>query len=217
MSLYFIKTPTIIQKIFKNLVWSFSSSISNQKVIYLSFDDGPTHEITEWTLKTLKEFNAKATFFCIGKNMKNHPKIVQQIIDHGHTIGNHTYNHLNGWKSGNATYFKDIDETEKTFQRFNFPTFQQKLFRPPYGKIKNKQAKLLIKKGYKIIMWDVLSADFDQSISVEKCFKNVIRNVKNGSIVIFHDSKKAEKNMKYTLPKVLDYFTQKGYVFKAIK
>ncbi len=215
MSLYFVKTPNLIQKIYDDLVWSFSSS---KKEIYLTFDDGPTPEITEWTLKTLKQFNAKATFFCIGENVKNHPHIFKQVINEGHAIGNHTHNHLNGWKSGNATYFKNIDDAEKIIKSLipNYKLQTNKLFRPPYGKIKRKQAKHLINQGYKIIMWDVLSADFDQSISVEKCLKNVLKNTTKGSIIIFHDSVKAEKNIKHALPKVLAYFTKKGFKFKVI-
>lgn len=214
MSLYFIKTPTIIQRIFKNYIWSFPTS---KKVIYLTFDDGPTPEITEWTLNTLKDFNAKATFFCIGENIENHPEIVENIIIEGHTIGNHTHNHLNGWKSSNTTYIKNIEQAEETFKHFNFSTFQQKLFRPPYGKIKPSQEKKIRKKAYEIVLWDVLSADFDQSISKEKCLENVLKNTKNGSIILFHDSVKASKNMKYVLPKVLSHFSKKGFTFNSIK
>ncbi len=226
MLYYFIKTPNIIQRIFKNYVWSFSITNPNEKSIYLTFDDGPTPEITEWTLNKLKEFNAKATFFCIGKNANNHPTIFQKIITDGHSIGNHTNNHLNGWKSGNAIYYNNIDVAENTFKS-QIPTNNQQpttnnqqlftnLFRPPYGKIKSRQAKQLIKKGYKIIMWDVLSADFDQHISKEKCLENVLENTKNGSIIVLHDSVKAEKNMKYVLPKILEHFSQKEFVFKRI-
>ena len=212
MSLYLIKTPNFIQKLYPNLVWSFSSS---RKEIYLTFDDGPTPEITEWTLKTLQEFNAKATFFCIGKNVHNHPEIFKQIINDGHSIGNHTHNHLNGWKTNQKKYLSNVSNAEKTIQQFSNSTTLQ-LFRPPYGKIKRKQARLLIKKKYKIIMWNVLSADFDRSISPERCLDNVLKNTENGSIVVFHDSVKAEKNLKYALPKMLAHFKEKGYKFKAI-
>ncbi len=223
MSLYFAKTPNIIQKIFKNFVWSFSSSVSDKKVIYLTFDDGPTPEITNWTLNILKVYNANATFFCIGKNVKNHPEIAQNIIAQGHRIGNHTHNHLNGWKTNTENYLNNVLIAEKVIsttgnhQTPNSKLQTNKLFRPPYGKIKNKQSKLLLEKGYKIIMWDVLSADFDQSITAEKCLNNVIKNTENGSIVIFHDSLKAEKNLKYALPKVLAHFSRKGYSFKVLE
>ncbi len=233
-SLYLTKTPRIIQQIFKNYTWSFSTS---KKIIYLTFDDGPTKEITEWTLKTLNEFNAKATFFCIGKNIENHPKILQKILADEHSIGNHTHNHLNGWKSSNATYLKNVEEAENSIQSAVFSqqysisinklknekknsklkTQNSKLlFRPPYGKIKPSQANKLREKGYKIILWDVLSADFDQKISKEKCLNNVLKNTNNGSVIVFHDSIKASENLKYVLPKVLAHFSKKGFVFKSI-
>lgn len=220
MPFYPIKTPSLIQKIFKNYVWSFSDSKNLEKTIFLTFDDGPTPEITEWTLNELKKYNAKATFFCIGKNVVNHPSIFQKIIDEGHSLGNHTHNHLNGWKNSNTTYLKNIEEAEETFQKLNNTKLKiqnlKLLFRPPYGKIKPSQAKKILNKGYKIIMWDVLSADFDQKISEKECLNNIIKNTEKGSIIVFHDSKKAEKNLKYALPKVLEYFTEKGYEFKCI-
>lgn len=214
MSFYFVKTPSIVQRIFKNYVWNFFTS---EKVIYLTFDDGPTPEITEWTLNTLKAYNAKATFFCIGKNIENHSEIFKQLIADKHSIGNHSYNHLNGWSTNTETYLENIKRTEETFQRFNFSTFQQKLFRPPYGKIKPRQAKILRKKGYKIILWDVLSADFDTKISKEKCLENVLKNTQNGSVIVFHDSVKAAKNLKYVLPKVLAHFSKKEFAFHSIR
>ena len=218
MSFYFIKTPNIIQRFFEKYVWSFSMDSSKQKTIYLTFDDGPTPEITEWTLNTLKQYNAKATFFCIGKNVENYPKIFQKIIEGEHAIGNHTHNHLNGWKTSNTIYIENVLKAAKAF---NSPsTINQQLttnlFRPPYGKIKSSQAKQLINKGYEIIMWDVLSADFDKSISKEKCLDNVLRNTQNGSIVVFHDSVKAEQHLKFVLPKVLEYFSKEGYQFSSI-
>ncbi len=220
MPFYLTKIPTIIQRIFKNYIWSFPFSKNDQKTIYLTFDDGPTEGITEWTLNELKKYNAKATFFCIGKNIENHPGIYQRIITDGHSIGNHTHNHLNGWKSSNIPYLKNIELADKAIQKFNKSNLKtinsEQLFRPPYGKIKPLQASKLRENGYKIIMWDVLSADFDQKITVEKCLKNVIENTKNSSIVVFHDSIKASENLKYTLPKVLGYFSNKGYVFKRI-
>ncbi|AOW21480.1 polysaccharide deacetylase family protein [Urechidicola croceus] len=211
MSRYFIKTPNLIQFLFKNLIWSFSNSNKNEKTIYLTFDDGPTPHITKWVLNTLEEYNAKATFFCIGKNIKNHPNIYQQIVSKGHSIGNHTNNHLNGWKTSTQKYIENIDLAEKLIDN-NLP----KLFRPPYGKIKPNQARKIRNKGYKIIMWEVLSADFDTTISNEKCLENVIKNTKNGSIIVFHDSVKAGNKMKYALPKVLSHFNDNGYQFKKI-
>lgn len=223
MKFYFVKTPNWIQNLFKNWVWSFNTS---KKEIYLTFDDGPTPEITNWTLSLLSKYKAKATFFCIGKNVKNNPAIFANIRDQGHSIGNHTNNHLNGWSVSHASYILNILEAEETFKSqiqnsskpaTNNQQLSTTLFRPPYGKIKTNQAKKLRKLGYKIIMWDVLSADFDQSITEETCLDNVRKNTQAGSIIIFHDSLKAEKNLKYTLPKVLEYYSNKGYEFKALK
>lgn len=214
MKTYFPRTPRFMMRIFSKYTWRFPS---RKKEIFLTFDDGPTPEITEFVLNELKKYNAKATFFCIGKNIQNHPDIFSKIIAEGHTIGNHTQNHLKGWKSNNATYLNNVLECNKTIRQFNNLKIQQQLiFRPPYGKIKKQQAKKLLEKGYNIIMWDVLSADFDTSISNEKCLDNVLKNTKEGSIIVFHDSIKAAERMKYALPKVLKEFSAKGYVFKAI-
>ncbi|MBL4642088.1 MAG: polysaccharide deacetylase family protein [Flavobacteriaceae bacterium] len=207
MKLYFIKTPRIIQRIFKNYTWRF---FTNKKEIYLTFDDGPTPEITDWTLDLLHKYNAKATFFCLGKNVLEEPKIYSRILKENHRVGNHTHTHKNGTKTDLKTYINNILEAEKHLEN------PSKLFRPPYGKIKSAQAKNLQSLGYTIIMWDVLSADFDTTITKEKCLKNVLRNTKNGSIIVFHDSIKASKNLHHTLPNVLAYYSKKGYVFKAI-
>ena len=213
MKLYLTKTPRLIQKIFKNYTWRFSL---DKKEIYLTFDDGPTPEITEFVLKELQKHKAKATFFCIGKNIENHPEIFDKIIAEGHAIGNHTQNHLNGWETGKANYINNVIEVEKTLQLCNFTTFKTNLFRPPYGKIKKSQAKKLRDLEYKIIMWDVLSADFDTSITKEKCLENVLKNTTNGSVLVFHDSIKASKKLKFVLPKILEYYSEKGFTFKAI-
>lgn len=208
MKAYFIKTPIFIKFILNRWVWSFSKK---EKNLYLTFDDGPTADITEWTLNELNKYNAKATFFCIGKNIEEHPELFQNISTQGHTIGNHTNNHLNGSKTPWKDYLLNFEKAEKHFDNIN-----TKLFRPPYGKLKISQAKKIRKKGYKIIMWDVLSADFDITISKEKCLKNVIKNTQNGSIIVFHDSLKASEKLKYVLPKILEYYTAEGFSFKSI-
>jgi peptidoglycan/xylan/chitin deacetylase (PgdA/CDA1 family) len=200
-------------RIFSKYTWRFSIS---KKEIYLTFDDGPTPEITTFVLNELKKHNAKATFFCIGKNISTHPEIFKQIIKEDHSVGNHTQNHLNGWKNKTQDYIKNTSEVQRTLQLSNFKTLKLNLFRPPYGKIKQKQAKYLLSKGYKIIMWSVLSGDFDTNLSKEKCLQNVLKNTSNGSIVVFHDSVKAAEKVKYVLPKVLEYFSKKGFQFKAI-
>lgn len=216
MRFYFTKTPRILKLLFSRYTWCFAS---NKKEIYLTFDDGPIPEVTEFVLSQLKKHNAKATFFCIGDNIKKHPTIFHQIINDGHSVGNHTFNHLNGWKTNNASYIENTELCENIIlNQFKKPEKLKvvKLFRPPYGKLKKSQSIQLIKKRYKIIMWDVLSADFDTSITKEKCLKNVLKNTKNGSIIVFHDSIKASEKLYYTLPKVLEEFTKKGYRFKAI-
>jgi len=213
MKKYFSKTPRFIMRFFSKYTWRFPS---NKKEIFLTFDDGPTPEITQFVLSELKKYNAKATFFCIGKNIKNYPEIFSEIISDGHSIGNHTQNHLKGWETKTENYIDNVLECGKTITKFNKLTIKQQLFRPPYGKIKKTQAKEILNKGYKIIMWDVLSADFDTTISKERCLQNVINNTKEGSIIVFHDSVKAAKKVKYALPKVLKAFSDKGFVFKGI-
>lgn len=203
--MYLVKSPFFLKKYYSNFVWKIPTT---EKIIYLTFDDGPTPEITEWTLTTLKKFNAKATFFCIGSNVVQYPEIFQQIISDGHAIGNHTHHHLNGWHTDKEAYFRNIKKCEEVVK--------SNLFRPPYGRIKKSQYKL-IKEDYKVIMWDVLSGDFDPKTSPEKCLNNVINNTTEGSVVVFHDSLKAADNLKYTLPKVLEYFTEKGYRFEKLE
>lgn len=200
-----VKTPKLVQQLLPNLIWSISSK---DKCLYLTFDDGPTPEITSWVLKTLNVYNAKATFFCIGQNVEEHIELYRQIISEGHVVGNHTYSHLKGLKTSRKNYIADVN---KAAQFIN-----SNLFRPPYGRIKPKQAKAISELGFKIVMWNVLSIDWDSSVSLEKCLNNVIDNTKSGDIVVFHDSVKAFDNMKFALPKVLEYFSEKGYAFKCI-
>jgi peptidoglycan/xylan/chitin deacetylase (PgdA/CDA1 family) len=211
-----VKTPWLAKKAFPAYIWNIPSK---EKVIYLTFDDGPTPTITEKTLDILAQYNAKATFFCIGKNVAANPTIYQRIINEEHAVGNHSYNHLKGWLTKKSIYIENILATEKGFlsQNPNPKTQIPKLFRPPYGKLKPSQGKALQKLGYKIIMWDVLARDWDKAISNESVLNNIIKNTENGSIVVLHDSIKASKNMLYALPKALDYFSKKGYRFKKIE
>ncbi|NER12692.1 polysaccharide deacetylase family protein [Leptobacterium flavescens] len=199
------RTPWLVKKLFPSYIWNKGKE---EKCIYLSFDDGPTPEITEWVLNTLREYNAQATFFCIGKNVELYPEIYKKILDEGHKTGNHTQNHLKGWKTSTSDYLENIAEASSYIS--------SNLFRPPYGRITSSQAKALQKQGYSIIMWDVLAKDWDRSISQEKCAENVLKNAREGSIIVFHDSIKAEKNMKYALRATLDHFSKKGYCFKAL-
>ncbi|WP_299098634.1 polysaccharide deacetylase family protein [uncultured Winogradskyella sp.] len=215
------KTPDFVKALFPNFIWNINTK---NKEIYLTFDDGPTPEITNWVLDLLNKFDAKATFFCIGSNIDKHPDIFNTIIKEGHSIGNHTYNHLKGWKHKTKVYLNDIEDTQALINR-NISLITNKdanslsrvkLFRPPYGKFKSKQSKLIQNLGYKIILWDVLSYDWDKSISEEACLNNVITAAKEGSIIVFHDSIKAFPNLKYALPKVLEHFSNQGFRFKRI-
>ncbi|WP_271423597.1 polysaccharide deacetylase family protein [Aequorivita sinensis] len=207
--------PRFIQRLYPERIWAFSHAKNS---VYLTFDDGPIPEVTPWVLNELKKHQAKATFFCIGNNIQKHPEVLKSVISEDHTVGNHTYNHLNGWKTKTSNYIentekasKQILNTIKQISGMDQKSFGSKLFRPPYGRITSKQAKIIQKKGYKIVMWDIISFDYDASISKEKCLQNVLKNIKPGSVVVFHDSLKAEKNLRYTLPKVLRYISEKGW------
>jgi peptidoglycan/xylan/chitin deacetylase (PgdA/CDA1 family) len=216
MKFYWIKTNLLIKKLFSNYVWDIPNT---ENKIYLTFDDGPTPEITEWVLQELQKYNAKATFFCIGNNIEKYPGIFSKVIADGHSIGNHTFDHLNGWKTSTEEYIKNSGQCSVISghsENYQLKTASGKLFRPPYGKIKLSQSKKLRQLGYKIIMWDVLSADYDTSISAEKCLENVLQNVKSGSVIVFHDSVKAFPNLEYTLPKALKILSERGFVFEKI-
>ncbi len=213
--MYFVRPPYLIRKIYRNAVWNIPAK---ENIIYLTFDDGPDPEITPWVLDTLKKYNAKATFFCIGENIQKYPAIFKQIIEHNHAVGNHTFSHLNGWKTKTKEYLENVEKCNSFFLNL-FPTtnyqLSTNLFRPPYGKMRKSQYSIL-NTQYSIIMWDVLSGDFDKNTNKEKCLVNVIANTKKGSVVVFHDSVKAKVNLYYTLPRVLNYFAKKEFEFKAI-
>ena len=210
---YMVKTPFWFKWIYPGYIWKMDTA---EKIIYLSFDDGPHEQATPFVLETLAKYNAKATFFCIGKNVAEHPDIYNRIIAGGHTVGNHTMNHLNGWNTDDATYIDNVKQATVYID--------STLFRPPYGRIKKFQAKVLMQLlnkeagtvPFKILMWTVLSGDFDTDISGEKCFKNVINNTAKGSIVVFHDSAKAFERLQYALPATLAFFAEKGFRFEAI-
>jgi peptidoglycan/xylan/chitin deacetylase (PgdA/CDA1 family) len=206
---YFVKTPWWLKKIYSSFTWSIKT---NEKAVYLSFDDGPHEKATLFVLDELKKYNAKATFFCVGKNVVNQPDLYARILQEGHTTGNHTYNHLNGWKTDDAVYLQDVRDAASHIN--------SSLFRPPYGKIKSFQARHIAaamkSEAAGIIMWDVLSGDFDQAITKEVCLQNVVLNVKPGSIVVFHDSEKAFPHLGYCLPRVLQFLSENGYSMKSL-
>ncbi len=204
--MYLTKTPDFVQNMFPNLIWKMENR--GHKNLYLTFDDGPIPEITPWVLDELEKYNAKATFFCVGENVKKHRAIYDRISSMGHVVGNHTYNHLSGWSTSNMDYFRNV--------RYCDDLIDSKLFRPPYGRLKNKQAIYLSRK-YKVVMWDVLSGDFDPKLSREDCLQNVISKSTSGSIIVFHDSLKAKDKLEYVLPKVLKHFSKQGYTFKNLE
>jgi len=203
--MYLVKTPWWLRALYSDLIWHIPT---NEKIIYLSFDDGPHETATNFVLDELAKYNAKASFFCIGKNVLKYPAIYQQIIDEGHAVGNHTQHHANGWEVSNEVYFEEIEQAAALISS-NF-------FRPPYGRIKRKQINKIINNPYQIIMWSVLCGDFDLNLSPEACCNNVLNHAKSGSIVVFHDSTKAWERMSYALPRVLVHFSNLGYRFKAI-
>ena len=203
----FVKTPVLIMKLFPELIWHFSRRETHKEnQIYLTFDDGPTPEITPWVLDSLREYDAKGTFFCLGRNVDRYPKIYQQILEEGHAVGNHTYSHLKGSQTNNLEYINDIE-----LAGWNI---ESKLFRPPYGRFRKSQIRE-IRKDYQIVMWDVLSQDYDQKINPEKCFSNIEENIRPGSIVVFHDSMKARDNLYHALPTMLERYS-KEYRFLPI-
>ena len=210
MKKYFVKTPWWLKKIYSSYIWSVDTK---EKIIYLSFDDGPHAVATPFVLDELKKYNAKATFFCIGKNVVAEPAIYKRILDEGHAVGNHTYNHFNGWKTKDDVYLDDVREAGKFIDSI--------MFRPPYGRITSFQAKniyaALKKTVVKIIMWDVISGDFDNTLNGDQCLQNVILNTTKGSIVVFHDSKKAFSRLEFLLPEVLKFFEKKGYRFERLE
>lgn len=196
--------PLLGKVLFPSVVWNIPSSTP---CLYLTFDDGPVPEATPFVLDTLKQYQAKATFFCVGENVKKHPAIFKRILEEGHAVGNHTYNHLNGWKTANDIYNDNIDQAATVIS--------STLFRPPYGKLKPSQYSL-VNKHYSIVMWDVLSKDYDRQLSGEQCVERVLRKSKPGSIVVFHDSAKAVERLQYALPILLEHYANKEYAFKKI-
>jgi len=206
---YFVKTPWWLKRIYSSRLWSVDT---NEKIIYLSFDDGPDPVATPFVLDELKKYDVKASFFCIGKNVSSYPDIYKRILDEGHRVGNHTHNHLNGWKTDNKIYLADIAEAARYID--------SGLFRPPYGRIRSSQARRIdraLKKEFsKIVMWSLLSGDFDESVTKEKCLRNVTDNAKAGSIIVFHDSQKAFPRLEYVLPRAMEFLIKKEYVFEKL-
>ncbi|MEQ8714657.1 MAG: polysaccharide deacetylase family protein [Cyclobacteriaceae bacterium] len=208
---YIHKTPTWLKRLYPSLIWDYSDR--SDRRIYLTFDDGPIPEVTEFVLETLERYKANATFFCVGDNIVKHPDVANQISDNGHVIGNHTHNHIKGWTTANPAYYQNVAECEAAIESVGISS--RRLFRPPYGRIGTRQIRRL-KEEYDIVMWDVLSGDYNSSLSHQSILRQITAVTRPGSIVLFHDSIKAFPRMKEVLPAYLKYFTSKGYVFSSL-
>ena len=209
--MYFNNAEWVLSLFYPSLTWSKKTE---EKVIYLTFDDGPIPEVTEYVLEELERYSAKATFFCVGHNIEKNHNIFNKLSQTHHSIGNHTFNHLNGWKTENSNYFSNVNQCEAIIGN-RAKSQGKKLFRPPYGKIKYSQLRKL-KHEYEIVMWDVLTGDFNVNLNEEKCLKKSIKYTNKGSIVIFHDSVKSQKNLRYVLPRYLEHFSSEGFKFEAL-
>lgn len=203
--MYPVKIPKFLTKIGLTMIWYGSNE---DKTVYLTFDDGPVPDVTPWVLDQLKLYEQKATFFCVGENVEKYPKIFQRILEEGHSVGNHTFHHLNSWKSGHQAYLNDISLCDNVLS--------SQLFRPPYGKLTLRQLNTL-SKSKNIIMWSILSGDFDSKLTPNDCLQNVIKNLEKGSIIVFHDSIKAKVNLNYVLPKLLTHFSEQGIKSKNLE
>lgn len=204
--MYYVKAPAYIKVLYsRHLIWNIPN---NENKLFLTFDDGPVPEVTNEVLSILDNFNIKATFFCLGDNAMKYPDTYKLIHENGHQRGCHGFNHVSGWKISSDDYLRNIRQCSEFID--------SKLFRPPYGRIKRSQIKLL-RDDYKIIMWSVLSGDFDNSVSKEKCLINVIKHSKSGSIIVFHDSLKAKERLLYALPRAIKILLEKGFTFDLIK
>ncbi len=200
-----VVVPLWMRAFYPNRIWQMPN---NHKVIYLSFDDGPHQHITPQVLSMLEDYQAKASFFCVGDNVRKYPEVFSNIIQRGHAVGNHSFHHLNGWKTDKQAYVNDIVKANALIQ--------SNLFRPPYGRLKSNQAKTLISHGYEIVMWTLLSSDYDDQLSKEKCTERLLKTIRPGAIVLFHDSDKAKRNMIYALERLLYEGTRQGYRFEAL-
>lgn len=198
------KPPQFLKRLMPSLIWD----MEGEEDVFLTFDDGPTPGITEWILDELSKHNAKATFFCLGKNVEQYPNLCERILAEGHRLGNHTYSHQKGWSMSLERYVEDVD--------FAHQLIRSDLFRPPYGRITPSQARVLSER-YHLIMWDVLSQDYNNMISPRRCLRNVTKHVRAGSIVVFHDSVKSFRNMRYALPRTLDHIDKLGLKCSVIE
>jgi len=204
------KTPALVKQYYENYIWEIAESDNG---IYLTFDDGPIPDVSTWILDLLDSYGIKATFFCVGDNVKKHPNTFEHLVKSGHGVGNHTFNHLNGWNTKTRKYLENIKKTTDIFKNHGIKT---KLFRPPYGKLRPQQSKAIKALGYDIIFWSVLSKDYSLKLSSQQVFNNIIQHAKAGSIIVCHDNIKAFKHLKAILPHAIETLLQKGFEFKTL-
>jgi peptidoglycan/xylan/chitin deacetylase (PgdA/CDA1 family) len=199
-----VRPPQLLRSYYRKSVWRMNK---DEPVIYLTFDDGPIEDLTPWVLDVLKHYNVKATFFCVGENIERNKSIFDRLLNEGHGAGNHTYNHIKGWKTPTSEYLDNVEKCEQLLET--------KLFRPPYGRITKPQFNKL-SEDYKVVFWDVLSYDYDKFVTPETCLANSIKYTRPGSIIVFHDNIKAQKNLKFALPQYIEHFLKLNYKFATL-
>jgi len=204
--MYWHRNPSWFGYVWPGYRWREST---RAKRLYLTFDDGPIPEVTPWVLDVLTSYGAKATFFCVGDNIRKHPAVFEQVLAAGHAVGNHTFNHLNGWRTADGTYLENAALCQQYLGQ------PPRLFRPPHGRLTRRQARAL-REQYQLVMWDVLSGDFDCTLPPATCLQKTIRATRPGSIIIFHDSLKARPNLEYALPRFVQHFAGQGYQFEKL-
>ncbi len=200
------KTPFLLRAAYPNLLWRVPT---RERIAYLTFDDGPVPDVTDFVLEQLRRFGAKGTFFCIGDNVQKHPDVFHRVLAAGHTVGNHTFNHLNGWQTPEAAYLQNVQACQEVLPAGT------RLFRPPYGRITRQQARAIL-PTHEVVMWDVLTGDFSAELSPERVLKKTVQHTEPGSIVVFHDSVKAFRSLRYALPRTLEALTNRGYRFETV-
>jgi peptidoglycan/xylan/chitin deacetylase (PgdA/CDA1 family) len=210
--MHFFKVPALLPVLVPSAIWRVRTS---EKMIFLTFDDGPHPEVTPWVLEVLAQYDAKATFFCVGNNLSKFPHVAKEILNQGHHIGNHTYQHSKGWITKNTNYFKEIEQTEALIGELHMQCqkikFHHSLFRPPYGRISPSQLQWAKKRNIPVIMWSMLSCDYDPKLNCEKALQTLQKNIKPGNIVVFHDSQKAFPQLKQLLPRFLEFLVHQGF------
>ena len=203
------RMPIWLHQLYPNYIWKIPTQ---ERVVYLSFDDGPDAEVTPFVLDLLGKYNAKATFFCVGENIQRNPGLVKTLLNQGHQIGNHTHNHIKGWATDNDFYFQNIEVCQQQIG----PISEFPLFRPPYGRMTSPQGDRILEMGYQCIMWDILSYDYNKQLNLKRALRQIVNKSREGSIVVFHDSQKSKKQLEILLPQYLQQMSDRGYRFELI-